>query len=259
MRGGLALGGFDAQIDLTRIGLGAMHHERQIADLAVAELANTIELRQRPVGNAIVARQLRGTKARQKLRTVRRCIRGIEHIQTGVAQKRILLIDDGRIEFFGQHQTASGMGHQHDQGIGHGQVSTREIRPAPGRLRADGRMLGLGLIHRHQSTATGIAHQNDFAITLVAQMPYHRTDVDDTVLQQQRGFVADVARGHTHRIDAARCHIGQGVVPHEIGRRMDEHRHAVGAARRMAMTGTPQHAGNARHARLHLDPGCGHR
>ena len=78
----------------------------------------------------------------------------------------------------------------------------RQIGATAGRI-GDRRCLRLGLVVGDDRRTTGIADEDHVLVTGAHEMPHHGADVEQAVLEDQRGVVADIARGETDRAEAA--------------------------------------------------------
>ena len=210
---GRPLGRLDRRVDHAWVGPGAQHRERTIGE---ARRANAFELGLDPVGDRVVAGDLRRAVALDELGRVRRSVALVEQVEFGIGCDGVVLVDDGRVHPCGEHVRAARVCGAGDVAVGGQQVG--EARRGPHAVqRRHVRVDGLRLVGRHQRAATGIAQQhNGFHALHLAQPAHADADVDQRVIEQEAALVAAKAGVPAEEADAAGGHVVGEVVLGEV-------------------------------------------
>ena len=263
---GLPVGRLQGGIDHPRVCPGAHHRERPVGE---AGGADPDELGQRPVGDGLVARNLRGAVAGDEVGRVRRSVAFVEQVQVGIRCHRVVLVGDRGIHPRREDVRPAGMRGRGDIAVGWRQVveSGRGAHPFQ---RGDVACDGVRLVGGHQRSAARIAQQDDGVDALLGTQPAHPdTDVDQRVIEEEAAFESAEAGVPSEEAEPAAGHVLGEIVLGEVDLVMrSDHRHG-GAVTLGAvvepLAGMPPRPGPMRRRRIEPDElagdslrGCGH-
>ena len=91
-----------------------------------------------PVGDGVVAGDLRRAVAVKELGRIGRTVALVEQVEVGIGGNRVAFVDDGGVHPRGQHVRAPGMGGGGDVTVGGG----NSVNPAAGRMPSSGVTFG---------------------------------------------------------------------------------------------------------------------
>ena len=210
---GLPVGRLQGGIDHPRVGPGAHHREGPVGE---AGGADPDELGQRPVGDGLVARDLRGAVAGDEVGRVRRCVAFVEQVQVGIRCHRVVLVGDRGIHPRREHVGPAGMCSRGDITVGRRQV-VESGRGSHSFQRGDVVRDGVRLIGGHQRSAARIAQQDNGVDALLLAQPAHPdTDVDQRVIEQEAAFESAETSVPPEEAEAAPSHVLGEIVLGEV-------------------------------------------